>query len=171
VSAVRLVTLTDEHLPDLRRILDDPEVVRFTRVPDPLPDGWLETWIRKFDGPDQWAWAILDGPEDSPELVGYAVTGPMDRVGAEVELGYAVAPWARGRGVATETLRQLSRWAFAQGMLRLTALISVDNPISSRVAQRAGYTFEGVLRSKHHRAGTRTDLQCWSLLPGELVER
>ncbi len=86
----------------------------------------------------------------------------------EVELGYAVAPGARGRGVATEALRQLTQWAFDQGMLRVVALISTDNPASSRVAEKAGYTLEGVLRSVHHINGRRGDLQSWSMLPDDL---
>ena len=53
-------------------------------------------------------------------------------------------------------------------MKRVVALISVDNPASSRVAQKAGYTFEGVLRSMHHRGDLREDLESWSILPGEL---
>ncbi len=96
------------------------------------------------------------------------MTGPVDRHDLEVELGYAVAPWARGRGAATETLRQLTRWAFAEGLQRVTAIISVDNPASSRVAEKVGYTFEGVLRSLHVVDGRRGDMQSWSILPGEL---
>ena len=53
-------------------------------------------------------------------------------------------------------------------MKRVVALISVDNPASSRVAEKVGYTFEGVLRSMHHRDDLREDLESWSILPGEL---
>ncbi len=53
-------------------------------------------------------------------------------------------------------------------MKRVTALISVDNPASSRVAEKVGYTFEGVLRSVHHHGDERLDLESWSILPGEL---
>ena len=97
------------------------------------------------------------------------MTGRVNRRDLEVELGYAVTPTARGRGVATEALRQLTRWAFDEGMQRVTALISPDNHASTRVAQKAGYTFEGVLRSMHHIDGRRGDLQSWSILPGELI--
>jgi hypothetical protein len=38
------------------------------------------------------------------------------------------------------------------------------------VAAKAGYTFEGVLRSMHHRGEERVDLESWSILPGELDE-
>ena len=166
MTTIRLVTLGSEHVPALLETMRDAEVLRFTRTPDPMPDGWLETWLGGFDGDGRAAFAILEGDE----FVGYALTGPIDREGLEVELGYAVSPWGRGRGVATETLRELTRWAFAQGMQRVTALISVDNPASSRVAAKVGYTFEGVLRSVHHVGDRRGDLESWSILPGELAE-
>ncbi len=163
---IRLVPLTDAHVPALLKTLHDPEAMRFTRTPDPIPEGWLEEWRTRFDGVSRVLWAIVDGEE----FVGYAVTGPINRDDLEVELGYAVAPWARNRGVATETLRQLAHWAFEEGLQRATALISVDNPSSSRVAEKAGFTLEGVLRSMHHRNGIRGDLQCWSILPSDLDE-
>ena len=162
MTTIRLVPLAAEHVPALRETMRDPEVLRFTRTPDPMPDGWIEDYVAGVEG--RMRWAILDGDE----FVGYAVTGPIDREGAEVELGYAVSPWGRGRGVATETLRQLTQWAFAEGMQRVVALISVDNPASSRVAAKAGYTLEGVLRSVHHRDDHRGDLESWSILPGDL---
>lgn len=163
---VRLRPLGLEHVPDLLATMADPDVLRFTRTPVPMPEGWIEEWLAAFDGTHRAAWAILlEG-----RFAGFAATGPIDRHGAEVELGYAVAPWARGRGVASEALRQLTRWAFAQGMQRVTALISVDNPASARVVERVGYTFEGVLRSVHHRNGERGDMQSWSILPGDALD-
>ncbi|MBV9830494.1 MAG: GNAT family N-acetyltransferase [Marmoricola sp.] len=162
-----LVPLGPEHLPALQETMRDPAILRFTRTPHPMPDGWLETWLGKFDQERRFAWAIED---DDGRFLGYAVTaGEINREDREVELGYAVAPHARGRGVATQTLRQLTQWAFDQGMVRVVALISTDNPASSRVAEKAGYTLEGVLRSVHHINGRRGDLESWSILPGELA--
>jgi ribosomal-protein-alanine N-acetyltransferase len=167
VTATHLVPLEARHLAALREAMGDADILRFTRTPDPIPEGWVEEWLAAFDGEQRYAFAIVDGEE---QFLGYAVTGPVNRKDLEVELGYAVAPAARGRGVATQTLRQLTRWAFDQGMQRVTALISPDNHASSRVAQNAGYTFEGVLRSVHHIDGRRGDLQSWSILPGELAD-
>ncbi len=98
-------------MPALLGTMRDPEVLRFTRTPDPMPDNWLQKWLAKFDGEYRVGFAILDGDE----YIGYAVTGPIDREGLEVELGYAVAPWGRGRGVATETLRQLDPVGLRRG--------------------------------------------------------
>jgi ribosomal-protein-alanine N-acetyltransferase len=166
VTTIRLVPLTTEHVPLLLETMRDSEILRYTRTPDPMPDGWIEEWLSQFDGEYRAGFAVLE----DEEFVGYAVTGPIDHEGLEVELGYAVSPWGRGRGVATETLRQLTVWAFEEGMQRVTALISVENRASSRVAEKAGYTFEGVLRSVHNTDGRRADMECWSMLPGELPD-
>ena len=167
MTRIVLETLTQEHAPLLAKAMRDAEIRRYTRVPVPAPDGWLESWIAGFDGEHRHGWVVRDA--DDGRFLGYAVTGPVDREAREVELGYAVAAGARGRGVATATLRALSAWALDAGMLRLTALVSTENAASSRVAAKVGYTREGVLRSVHHRDGQRTDLECWSLLPGELA--
>lgn len=166
VVDVRLVPLTVAHVPDLLAAMADPEVLRFTRTPHVVTEEWLRGWLAGFDGHDRFGWAVVD---PAGAFLGYAVTGPVDHEGAEAELGYAVAPAARGRGVATAALLAMARWAFHEaGLLRVTALVSTGNPASPAVARRAGFTREGVLRSVHHRDDVRVDLECWSLLPSEL---
>lgn len=49
-------------------------------------------------------------------------------------------------------------------MLRLELLISVANEASKRVATRAGYVREGVLRSLYLKPGVREDTEIWSRL-------
>jgi RimJ/RimL family protein N-acetyltransferase len=44
----------------------------------------------------------------------------------------------------------------------------LDNPASQRVAEKAGYTREAVLRSWAEQRDTRVDLVMYSLLPGDL---
>lgn len=150
-------------------MLDDPDVVRFTRIPEPVPPGFARSWLAAYeDARDEGtreAFAILD--EDGCFL-GVAVVPRIDRETRTAELGYVTAAAARGRGVATEALLRLTEWAFAeQGMERLELLISVDNPGSQRVAERAGYVREGVLRSLWFKQGAREDTEIWSRLPGD----
>ncbi len=45
--------------------------------------------------------------------------------------------------------------------------ISVGNQESSRVAKRAGYRLDGVLRSLYTKPGVRSDTEVWSLLPSD----
>jgi [ribosomal protein S5]-alanine N-acetyltransferase len=86
-------------------------------------------------------------------------------------IGYWCAPAARGRGVVTRALRLLSRYAFDElALLRLELITDPDNVGSQRVAEKAGYRREGVLRSHlDHPDGRRRDSVMFSLLPGELT--
>jgi RimJ/RimL family protein N-acetyltransferase len=84
------------------------------------------------------------------------------------ELAYVVAPAARGRGIATAALRLFSEWAFARlELTRLQLSIRPDNAASRRVAEKAGYTYEGTLRSAKVIRGKRVDAAFYSLLPSD----
>jgi RimJ/RimL family protein N-acetyltransferase len=167
---VRLVPLGEEHLPGVAAMVADPDVVRFTRFPEPLPEGFIAQWYARYrDGRRDGtcgAFAIIAA---GGEFLGLALAVHIDGQAREAELGYMLAPGARGRGAATQALRQLSDWALDTiGMQRLQLLISADNEASSRVAKRAGYTLDGVLRSLYVKPGLRSDTEVWSLLPADV---
>jgi RimJ/RimL family protein N-acetyltransferase len=84
-------------------------------------------------------------------------------------VGYWVAAPARGRGVAVRAVRLLCAWGFeARGLPRIQLHTLPGNVASERVAERAGFTREGLLRSFAVMKGRRTDITMFSLLPGEL---
>ena len=56
------------------------------------------------------------------------------------------------------------------GLARLEAWIDLANQASKRVAERAGFTFEGIRRSVHVKEELRADMAVYSVLPGELRE-
>ena len=167
--AVSLRPLATEHLDDVTALLDDPDVLRFTRLPVPPPPGYARQWLERYaagrlDGTRE-AFAALD---DDGRFVGLALAVDIDREGREVELGYITAPAARGRGVATAMLDELTRWAFDElGALRVTLIIDVENGASSKVAERCGYVLEGVMRSSYLKDDVRVDAGLWSRLPAD----
>jgi len=84
-------------------------------------------------------------------------------------VGYWLAPGARGRGAAAQAVRLLARWAFAElGLARLELTCGPDNEASQHVAERCGFSREGLLRSHVPFKGTRRDSVIYSLLPGDL---
>jgi RimJ/RimL family protein N-acetyltransferase len=84
------------------------------------------------------------------------------------EVGYWIAPWARGRGIATAALRLTSRWAIDElGAQRIGLLVYVGNDASARVAEKAGYRREGVLRRYADQRGELRDAIVHSLLPAD----
>lgn len=167
MPTIRFVPFSEEHLPHVAAMLDDPEVLRFTRVPDPPPEDFARTWLERYEQGRREgtrdAWAALDA---DGEFVGLAMAPSVNREGLEAEVGYMVAPAARGRGVARAMLEELTRWAFEEaGMLRVTLLIDLANAASLQVARRCGYFHEGTMRSAPHKNGIRIDVTIWSRLP------
>ena len=80
-----------------------------------------------------------------------------------------MAAAARGRGLATAALRLLSEWALETlPIARMQLTTHLDNPASQRVAEKAGYTREAVLRSWTEQRDVRVDLVMYSLLPSDL---
>jgi RimJ/RimL family protein N-acetyltransferase len=166
---VKLEPLRAEHLPGLTALTADAEAVRFTRLPEPVPEGFARSWLERYEAGRKdgtaFGWAAVDA---EGRFLGIALAPHVDAEAREVELGYIVARDARGRGVATEMVRQLTRWAFEElGALRVYLLIDVDNVASERVAERAGYVREGVMRSVHLKPGRRIDQAVWSRLPSD----
>jgi RimJ/RimL family protein N-acetyltransferase len=73
------------------------------------------------------------------------------------EVGYGVHPLHRGRGYASEAVRGVAGWTFATTALhRIELRANLDNTASLRVAKKAGFVREGVLRA----AGTNDDGPC-----------
>ena len=169
MEPVRLEPLDAAHLGAVAAMLSDPDVLRFTRVPEPTPADFPEQWLATYeagrrDGTRE-AFAAVD---DRGSLLGLALAVDIDHEAREVELGYIVAPDARGRGVATGMLEALTRWAFAEAeALRIYLIIDVENAASSRVAERCGYVREGVMRSTHLKDDVRIDAAVWSRLPSD----
>jgi RimJ/RimL family protein N-acetyltransferase len=169
VVELRLVPLDEEHLDDVRAMLDDPDILHFTRIPEPTPDDFAERWIARYrDGREDGSCEGFAAVDGDGRFAGLALAVTIHREDAEVELGYIVPPDARGRGVATEMLRQLTQWAFDEaGALRIVLIIDVENAPSVRVAERCGYVLEGVMRSSHLKQGIRIDAGVWSRLPSD----
>ncbi|TKV30003.1 GNAT family N-acetyltransferase [Arthrobacter sp. NamB2] len=81
------------------------------------------------------------------------------------QAGYAVAPAARGRSVASDALRALSLFAWTlQDLHRVELHIEPWNTGSIAVARNAGFTYEGLLRGYLEIGGKRRDLGSYSLV-------
>ncbi|HEX5740647.1 MAG TPA: GNAT family N-acetyltransferase [Pilimelia sp.] len=152
----------------------DPAISRWTSVPSP----YLPRHAAEFVGevaPAAWArgtglhLAVVD--RDSGLLYGSCGFVHLDRAAGDAEIGYWVAPAARGRGVAERAARALLAWGLDRlGLRRVVWRAEVGNHRSRLVAVRLGFTLGGVDRAAVCRPGRpRADLWTASLLPGELT--
>ncbi len=85
------------------------------------------------------------------------------------EIGYQMFDVAsHGKGVMTEALRLLSTWLFdSKKINRLQLGIMIANKASKRVAEKGGFTYEGLARGAFFLKGENHDVEIWSLLRGE----
>jgi RimJ/RimL family protein N-acetyltransferase len=112
-------------------------------------------------------WAVVD----QGVVAGRVGFGSLDLVAGRGEAAFWVLPAARGRGVAVRALRAATTWMFGDaGFHRLELRHSTHNDASCRVAETAGYPFEGTQRQQglhadgwhdmHLHARLRTDPEC-----------
>jgi RimJ/RimL family protein N-acetyltransferase len=147
----------------------DPDIQRWTTIPSPYLREHAEAFVGQVV-PDGWADAstfTFGVFLPSGELVG--MLGLAMRSLGVAEVGFWAARAHRGNGYVTEATLAASRWAFTQlSVDRVEWRAEVGNAGSRAVAERAGFTIEGVLRSAINHMGALRD--CWvgSLLPSDL---
>jgi RimJ/RimL family protein N-acetyltransferase len=111
----------------------------------------------------------LVSPGDDTDVLGGASLHAVELPERRAAVGYWLAPPARGRGVATHATRLLAGWSFEHlGLERLELTCGPDNGASQHVAERCGFTREGLLRSHMRFKAGRRDTLVYGLLPGEL---
>lgn len=88
--------------------------------------------------------------------IGFAMMPDVERVSAEI--GYWIAEPFWGRGIATEALVAVTRYAIAtHGFTRVFAVPFATNAASCRVLEKAGYVLEGRLRRSAIKDGVIVD--------------
>ena len=154
------------HEPGVAALVQVEDVRTFTRVPTQPPPGFAAEWLARYE--EGWRDGSRAGfaiESHDGEFLGLGMYVRIEEDGRQGEIGYVVGPAARGRGVATRTLRLLTEWGFSQlGMRRIELWIDTTNSGSERVAERAGYVLEGVLRSVWFKEDIRRDFGIWSRL-------
>ncbi len=107
-------------------------------------------------------------PGDEEAVLGCVSLFEVDAANARAATGYWLAAHGRGRGAATHAVRLLTRWAFATlGLERIQLTCAPDNVASQAVAERCGFTREGVLRSHIAFKGGRRDTVVYGLVAGD----
>lgn len=157
--ALRPVTQGDA--PAIRSALEDEELQHWFPVETPVTDATALAYVRSGR---HWH-AILRLPD--AEFLGVIGWRRVDQ--GNVQIFYWVTREARGQGVATGALRMLSGWALVRLRApRVQLLVEPENRGSQRVAEKAGFRAEGVLRGYMDFNGARRDAIMFSLLPEDL---
>ncbi len=146
---LREVRLSDVN-ENYRRWVNDPEVTRFLEiryVPHSLDN--IRKYVEMMDGnPDEIFLAIC--LKDDGKHVGNIKLGPINRIHRFADVSLLIGEksiW--GRGVATEAIRLLARFAFdVLNLHKLKAGCYAENKGSAKAFLKAGFTPEGILRKQ-----------------------
>lgn len=169
MAAVKLRPVEASELAQLLRLLWDPEApgehqwfgFRMDRVRE-LERRWHDDGL--IGGTSSYL-AVDAGGGTCAGWVTWRTLGPS----GNFEIGIALFPEHRGRGIGTEAQRQLVAYLFATTTAhRLQAGTEVDNVAERRALERVGFRPEGVQRGLHFRGGSWRDGVMYGLLRGEL---
>jgi RimJ/RimL family protein N-acetyltransferase len=162
---------------------DLPLVERLTKDPDEAGPfafyGYRDTAHMRRDfaengllGPDAGHLAVGVGPRSAgSEFVGAASwhrrqSGPTSYCW---NIGIGLLASARGHGYGTAAQRLLAAYLLAHTQVnRVEADTEIDNSAERRSLEKAGFTFEGVVRGSCFRAGAWRDMALYSLLRSDV---
>ena len=149
----------DEDLAARVEAWRDPGLMRFMLQQAPAEPSLEDAaeWLAVREGRRESGQALflVVAERDSDEAVGAVWLWNVSLAEGCGEVGYWLLEHGRGRGHATRAVRLLVAYAFDRlGLERIELLTLPDNEPSKRVAERAGFQSEGLLRS-YRRGGDR----------------
>jgi RimJ/RimL family protein N-acetyltransferase len=158
VVSLRPLAVTD--IASVEAALLDPEICRWFDNRGVTAREVVERAVARWQAEDAAEFAVLDAGECVGSL--WLTLG----VDGRATVGYWLLQGARGKGLAAHALVLVSRWGFDElGVKRIGLLADPRNVASARVAARAGFQREGVLRCWADVNGERVDHVSFSLLP------
>jgi RimJ/RimL family protein N-acetyltransferase len=162
-GVVALRPLGEQDAPAVERALEDAEIGRWFDNSRVSVQDVVARSAGRWETSEAAEFAIVDG--------GRCVGSIWLHIGrnSRATVGYWLLPEARGKGFVSRALLLVTGWAFAElGMERIGLLADPQNAASIRVAERAGFKREGVLRSWADVNGERVDHVSYSLIPADL---
>jgi RimJ/RimL family protein N-acetyltransferase len=141
----------DSDMDAIIAICQDPEIVRWTSVPERYGEVDARNYLmQRYDSLHAGVTApyAIVSASDLDHVIGSISLVRLAWKHLRGEVGYWLAPEARGHGHATRAVRLICAWGFESlGLERIDLFAATGNPASQHVAERAGFVREGVLRS------------------------
>ena len=171
---LRLVEPGEQHIDSIVDVMNDPEIYANTlTIPYPYTRDDAVAAIERFQ-----TMRINDEgmvrfivTKDSDALVG-SVGFEFKDDRQRAELGYAIGRAWWGRGYATEAAEGVVRHAFEdRGLPLVTAHAMLHNPASSRVLEKLGFEYAGVICGACHKEDKDIDAHGYTMSREQWKER
>jgi RimJ/RimL family protein N-acetyltransferase len=153
---VRLRALTSHDVELLRQLSREADVVRWTSYPADLDEVRALARIGRGHAVADRAVFCVAELDGQPAGTCGAGVGEID---GNIEIFYAVLPWARRQGVASSAASMLVSAALTAGAATVSLVTHLANTGSPLVARRAG--FVPLRQERRVVKGLLTDVQLW----------
>jgi RimJ/RimL family protein N-acetyltransferase len=156
----------DSDAPRLVTICQDAEIVRWTSVPDRYRAADARLYLlRRHDALHAGTAAPFAIVSEPDELIGSISLLRIAWDHLRAEVGYFLSREARGAGHATRAVGLICEWAFGSlGIERIDLYAATANAESQRVAERAGFEREAILRAFMRGNDAQLDMVAFGLL-------
>lgn len=130
---------------------------------------YLQYLGRRYSAGMFYDWAIVYEPDC--KMVGTCGFTSFNFISDSAEVGYVLNPVYWGKGIMQEALDRVLRFGFENlGLNRIEAKFMEDNVRSRHVMEKAGMTFEGILREAMLVKGGYVNVGICSILRSEWLE-
>ena len=157
-----------EDAASLVRHANNPKIA--ARVRDRFPHPYTLENARQFlagvghRNPDKQEFSLAI-EVDGAAVGGIGIIRGIDIERVSAELGYWLGEEYWGRGIVSAAIRKFAPWVMERySLTRLHADCFTDNPASSRVLEKAGFTRESTMRRAAIKLGEIKDMHVYVML-------
>ena len=161
---------TLEDAPRVHELCQDPLIQEYTTIPVPYELSHATEWMKARVNLDDRTSISFAGVLDGEVVLSISLhsIAEFDHI---CELGYWLAPDARGAGLASKAVRMVTDFGFSIGFRRISAIVLPENPASQKTLLNAGFELENVVRQgMTRRDGTQTDAVLFAKFPPTVLD-
>lgn len=164
-NKVHLIPLDEEHIEMVRVWRNNQDIRKFYFSWQMISKSQQKKWYERYSNDDsQVVFAIIDN--SSKEFIGTIALYKIDHFHQNAELSTLIGNknyW--GKGIATEALRLLCRYAFCEMNLnKIYTYVLKTNMASIKKNENNGFKIEGTLRNHVFNQGDFQDIVVMGLL-------
>jgi ribosomal-protein-alanine N-acetyltransferase len=162
--------ITFEDIEDMHLYGSDEEVSKYVtwNTHETISDtkGFVEFVLNKYENKQVSPWGIEY--KENGKFIGtidFVWWQPDHKI---AEIGYVISQNYWRKGLTTEIAKEIIKFGFEEmNLVRIQARCDVENIGSARVMEKAGMSFEGIIRKGIFVKGKHRDLKMYSILKEE----
>lgn len=152
-------------------IINDPETEKMIGgLSFPISSLEQEQWIKNQVGNKAILRCVIAKREEPEKGIGTIILSDIDYKNGVAQVHIKLSPkQARGKGLGTDALVTISKYAF--GELRLNSLyadVLAYNEVSQKLFTKCGFQRDGILRQRVFKNGNYVDVYSYSLLKADI---